>query len=512
MWLALIFRRVYLKISLEIIFRETLEYKPELYVETSTQSMEFSGISSILVTNNPRKGYLLFGKAEFFKEIPENTCIISIGKIPKKYLLKNNAIFFPNSTNEEELYNKILEVFSLYEEWDNGLREAILKEKNLQSIVDISKKIFKNPILIHNPNFHVLALTKADYGVNLIEKDIDDIPIVATEILNQFKIDKEYQDTLEKKEPDFFSEDMFGFRVLYYNLWVDGQYYGRICISELNNPVFQCDKQLISYMADFVINSFLIGQNTLSERPRSLKTAMERIINGENVEIDFLEKALESFRWSLKDSYFLACLFTNKRDITTNTIKNTCQSIEAQFSKTCVFRYFNNIIVVVNSSLSGYSLNSFSKELSVFLRECLFKAGVSSIGNNFFDLRNYYLQAVSAYMIGIQKDESFWRFLFDDYVLEYIFHQATLEISKEFIAHPSLKVLKKYDIKNNGELYKTLKTYIENNMNLTKTSEELNIHRTTLLYRIERIEVLTKINLDDKKERFYIQLSYNLMD
>jgi len=501
-----------MKISLEIIYRETLEFKPQLIVETNANSMEFLGICSIELTKNPRKGYLLFGKSDLFLDVPEGVSLISIGKIRKEYLYKNNVISYPQDVPQEKLYNKLLDVFSLYEEWDNGLKSAILKEKNLQAIVDISKKIFKNPILIHNPNFHVLAYTKTDYGVTLVENDIDDIPVVATEILNQFKIDKEYQETLSKHEPEFFSDDMFGFRVLYMNLWVEGRYFGRICVSELNNTIYQCDKQLVNYMSDFVLNSFLIGQNTLSEKPRSLKTALEKLINGEAMDKEQLKKALGGSDWSQNDLYFVACLFTNQRDLTTNTIKNTCQSLAAKFSKSCVFQYYNNIVVIINSSLSGYSINEFSKDLSLVLREYLFKAGISSVGNDILKLRDYYLQSVSAYMIGLQKDDSFWKFQFDDYILDYIFYHSTLEISKESLAHSAIKILKDYDLVHHGEYYITLKNYLENNMNLTKTSEDLEIHRTTLLYRIDRILAITKINLGNAKERFLLIWSFYIME
>lgn len=76
----------------------------------------------------------------------------------------------------------------------------------------------------------------------------------------------------------------------------------------------------------------------------------------------------------------------------------------------------------------------------------------------------------------------------------------------------ALHVLKDYDSKNNTELYKTLKIYLKLERNALQTAKALFIHRSSLFYRIERITQLTKINLDDPKERLILQLSYCLME
>ena len=69
-----------------------------------------------------------------------------------------------------------------------------------------------------------------------------------------------------------------------------------------------------------------------------------------------------------------------------------------------------------------------------------------------------------------------------------------------------------YSGKNNTELYKTLKIYLKLERNALQTAKALFIHRSSLFYRIERITQLTKINLDDPKERLILQLSYCLME
>ena len=69
-----------------------------------------------------------------------------------------------------------------------------------------------------------------------------------------------------------------------------------------------------------------------------------------------------------------------------------------------------------------------------------------------------------------------------------------------------------YDEKNNSEYYNTLKTYLANNMQPVLTAKKLFIHRTTLLYRMEKMEALFHIDLDDPEKRIFYQLSMLLLE
>ena len=50
------------------------------------------------------------------------------------------------------------------------------------------------------------------------------------------------------------------------------------------------------------------------------------------------------------------------------------------------------------------------------------------------------------------------------------------------------------------------------NQSATKTAAALYIHRSTLLYRIEKIEAALKSDLTDPDELLYLMLSFYLMD
>jgi purine catabolism regulator len=60
------------------------------------------------------------------------------------------------------------------------------------------------------------------------------------------------------------------------------------------------------------------------------------------------------------------------------------------------------------------------------------------------------------------------------------------------------------------ELIHTLEAYFEHNGNLSQTAESLFIHRNTLIYRMERIAEITKLDLDKPEIRLSVQLALHI--
>lgn len=67
-----------------------------------------------------------------------------------------------------------------------------------------------------------------------------------------------------------------------------------------------------------------------------------------------------------------------------------------------------------------------------------------------------------------------------------------------------------YDAHNRGSLVKTVESYFIHHGNISQTAESLFVHRNTLLYRMERIEELTGLNLDQANMRLALHLSLKL--
>ena len=69
-----------------------------------------------------------------------------------------------------------------------------------------------------------------------------------------------------------------------------------------------------------------------------------------------------------------------------------------------------------------------------------------------------------------------------------------------------------FDKENKSEFLKTLQIYIENNRNANITSSKLNIHRSTLFYRFNKIQEFLGISLDNSNNLFNLELSFKILN
>lgn len=85
-----------------------------------------------------------------------------------------------------------------------------------------------------------------------------------------------------------------------------------------------------------------------------------------------------------------------------------------------------------------------------------------------------------------------------------------LEHSPEIITFQEETLGKLLEQEGASEFIHTLETYFEHNGNLSQTAEALFIHRNTLIYRLERIQAMTNMNLDNPEERLALQLALRI--
>lgn len=140
------------------------------------------------------------------------------------------------------------------------------------------------------------------------------------------------------------------------------------------------------------------------------------------------------------------------------------------------------------------------------------KMGASSEIHDFLQVPQGYLQASAVLNLGRKSRSTVWCYRFDDYLLEYLLEKGGETIPPDLLCSDKILFLKNYDDKNNTDLYNTLKLYLELERNVLQTSKELFIHRSTLFYRLERIQKITGANLEDPKERLILRISFYIME
>lgn len=157
--------------------------------------------------------------------------------------------------------------------------------------------------------------------------------------------------------------------------------------------------------------------------------------------------------------------------IFTNDYSEGEKSVEAVEA---VFNLVNSRYAEVENSLSFSRIRELNSDIKISYKEAFKALSMIDIYNRDSKIIKYKELGIIRWLVELSDIKEIQRYCYEN-----------------------LGPILEYDKKHGMDLMGTLKCYFQNNRHLLKTSQELFIHRNTLLYRLSTIKELLKIDLDD---------------
>lgn len=174
---------------------------------------------------------------------------------------------------------------------------------------------------------------------------------------------------------------------------------------------------------------------------------------------------------------------------------------------------YNNDLVILLTNKKNQpftSLESDSKAIADFLSQYKTVCGAVYPVDSLYLLPNYYLQGRLTALIKLREGMEVPLTYYDEVIPDPIYLFLSQHHESLGFIHPILKNLKNYDKENDLEFFQTLQCYCNCMFQKKETSQKLHIHRNTLMYRLNRIEELFSINLEDPKTMHHLLISFEL--
>ncbi len=142
----------------------------------------------------------------------------------------------------------------------------------------------------------------------------------------------------------------------------------------------------------------------------------------------------------------------------------------------------------------------------------LVAAGISRPATGLSALREAYREAKDALSIAHELGDLEQTTFYGDlklYQLLLALKEYNLDHLRQFY-QATLSPLVEHDDRKQGDLLRTLNGFFQANGNLAKAAQDLQVHRNTLVYRLERISELTDLDLDDADNRLILHLALKI--
>lgn len=407
------------------------------------------------------------------------------------------------------LFNALQAVFDELETWEEDLEQIRSRDGSVRELLERSLSIFGNPLAVMGRDFSLKAqagLEEFPEGEEFFQPGPEQM-----EYINSLKQDALYNQMQEAEGAVWYPDHIMGFCSWNVNLRRQGAAARRLVLMEGKKKLGAGDGYLLERLAVHVCG-LLHREGTARPDSDSLRTIFSRILSDRTADYVEISRKLTALGWAEEDLYLCLVFQTTYLDEKNLTANAICSYIEEWYPHTCSFPFQKDIVNFFNLSLAGTDEETLGGRLKYFIRESFLKAGYSRVMQGHSNLRRQYVQAAIALDVGARRKPYLWIHRFNSVAFPYILEQSSKRLPGYMLCHEGLLKLRKMDKGQHTEYYRTLRVYLEEHLSATQAARRLFIHRSTFLYRLERIKETIESDLTDPEELLYLNFSFWLME
>lgn len=482
-----------MKISMRIIEEKLLKYNPRTNI--STERLEITGARLLSTADKMRPDILYIAPLQDFSSDPQFCDTILCVNGPDWIML--------DSRDENEVLASVLDIFDELGTWEEELNKAAGEGRNMQYFIDISKNALPFPMFISDVPGDVIGFSKS-FGIGEVDEYWDSIVLSGHTHEDMFvgKIfDAQHNVRDDWDVSPRIYQTVHG-RIIGVHMQNDREIIGAITIVEHGRTFSDGIHQLICIFKDAAEKALLkSGKNA---ELRTTVALVREHLDGEEADAEYMWSRIYGHLGKpAGDFKMLLIRNTQRTDI--NFRGNLSRKLTGSGIPCFSMAYHDYALAIVACSDENAFIQKLHEQLAGFEYVC----GASLPFSSAQYLKGAFTQAELAMRAGAGASGAVNQCV--DYAYLYILNQLAekKEIS-DGLLHPALFVLKKYDEKHRSSLYETLFEFLRLERNVVATAKRMFIHRNSMLYRLQRLEKLLGLDLDDLNVRMYLLLSFQI--
>ncbi len=181
-----------------------------------------------------------------------------------------------------------------------------------------------------------------------------------------------------------------------------------------------------------------------------------------------------------------------------------------------IFYYRRNVVVLLNRELDEHILQL--KQWQNMMRDNALLCIVSDVFLSFHEMKKRYEQLSRIYKLIVRLEcglEESRIFYYRDFKLLDLcdcycrVYKYEYDILLDFCV-PELQEIKRYDLAKGTNFFETLESYVRSERSLMATAEQLNLHKSTVAYRLQRMKKMFGIDLENGQALFQYYQSFEM--
>ena len=412
-----------------------------------------------------------------------------------------------------DIFTCLTDIFLNFQDMELAMDDLVHRAADPHELCELGAKFLENPICIHDDWFIITAMS-ADLPQILPSDQVQssDRMFIPREIVEEFRYDEEYRETYSHRTTQLWDDQPNTPKCLYVNLWSGNVYRGRLLVLEHQRDFRRADYLIAQNLAQRAAQLIQLRHPGDDPVYRSMDDVVFDLLSGNRPDSADESLLLDTLLWGKHDKLVCICL-QNQTDSSTLILEHVLHSdLFCTFPNSYILFEGSRQCIIANIARSRSTLSEIRHLLSPLCRDYCLYAGISSPVLGLGELSIAYQQADIALSQAFRLQNERWVIPFSDCALEYLTSTIQTPLPTLQLTSPELRLLAELDSLNGTQYFHTLKTYLMLERDIPKTAEALIIHRTTLLYRLKKIQAITGLTLDDPWKRLYLLLSLWILE
>lgn len=448
-------------------------------------------------------------------KLPDHpVCFVCFGtQIPRAWFSGGHQILnIRDDVDPELVFAQIQEIFDRFDAYDSAIRDELEKADtfDLKRVIRIGVQVLQNPICVSNQFLQFLFTSEIIHDENggariLVHDTPSPLPIDGLDNIREYS----------RKEREIRTPYLTAARVITppknhktycNNLYPMDHFAGCIYLKEIYRPFQASDYLLADWFFSYFQKAYIKYLYRAGHSETNQSIILSKLLRGTSI------SPQERSCFDLQPGESWRCFkLTGKRNASYMPLDYMCAILNTMLPYNVYAVLHNQEIVGVLREGGSAGTNAAHTMFCKVLERMEYTAGVSVDFLEIQAVPQYMRQAYFAADEMERKAKTSVLYFFEEGFFQYVLLAATGEFPLESLFPRSFRLLWEHDKEKGTEYIHTLHILLDNEMNMTKSAEQLYIHRTSLLKRVERMEKLAGPLLQSADERLYYRLCLRLM-
>ena len=491
-------------ISMDILAHELKDYVAFLQLRPNTR-LEISSCQLLDESaEDYRKEFVYIVLPESYgalDSLPAESNVMCVGMIPhhvERYQHLNLMVI--SGMSFIKAINAVIDIFQTYNRLGTTLDSAF-QTSRLKTILNAAAELLQTPVNMMDMNHSTLAFSTD------IRPEGD---VMWDAIVEGYGY--EHYSIVSSSLPKLADMDEKGMRVYegvsnishrYIRVYLLRRGAKGIAAFGLHKHV-DCDKPFARHtvqLADYIVERMNSQLNMFSEitfaRGKLYERFLVDLLDGKPYDPQSIEATMKSLSVEIAPQYLLGLVLFQNTTMQTDYHFALMNYIEALMPHCKCAMHKSRIVVLYPQTKNGFLSKQLETDVAEFLNQhdCFFL--LSSPFSSLLELNGIEkaLEAVIPYVAPSSTAPEVYHY--SQFAELHALHLLSEQLPLASACHSLLPELIQHDRDNNSDYYQTLVAYLRSSCNITEAAKTLQIHRNSLLYRINKIETILGSNLDD---------------